>query len=135
MMYYLIQWTWGIIMNLIGLCVYTFAKIRKWPIKRYRKAIEIICPSNKIGGVSLGMFIMRGVNQEQVMAHEYGHTIQNLRFGPAFLFAIGIPSFIRCGYYTLMRNKKTLKPYDSIWFEGQATSLGHAANCEVWSWL
>ena len=134
-MYYLIQWTWGIIMNIIGFFAYLFAKIMKWPTKKYRKAIEIICPSNKIGGVSLGMFIIRGQNQEQVMPHEYGHTIQNLKFGPAFLFAIGIPSFIRCGYYTLMTKKKPLKPYDSIWFEGQATKLGQEANTNIWKWL
>lgn len=133
-MYYVIQWTWGLIMNIIGFFVFIFAKICKWPIKKYRKAIEIICPSNKIGGVSLGMFIMRGARQHAVMPHEYGHSIQNLRFGPAFLFVIGIPSFIRCGYRTIFKNKQ-FPPYDSIWFEGQATELGKQANENKWNWL
>lgn len=133
-MYYIIQWTWGIIMNIIGVCVYGYAKARKWTIRKYRKAIEIKCPKN-IGGVSLGMFIMRGKNQPNVMPHEYGHTIQNLRFGPAFLFVIGIPSFIRCVYYNFMRGKKDLPDYYSIWFESQASELGKQANEGKWNWI
>lgn len=133
-MYYLIQWTWGIIMNIAGLCAFGFAKAKGWKIQKYRKAIEILCPWN-FGGVSLGMFIVRGEKNSSVMPHEYGHTIQNLRFGPAFLFVVGIPSAIRYWKREMTKDKSTLEPYDAIWFEGQATELGKQANEEKWSWI
>ena len=61
-------------------------------------------------------------------AHEFGHSLQNLIFGPLFPFIVAIPSVIRCQYQNY-RSKKGLpnKEYDSIWFEFQASSLGHKA--------
>jgi hypothetical protein len=74
--YYFGQWTWGIIMNLIGACVCLYALIRGWPIGRYRNAVRIICPaSDAWGGVSLGMFIVVTEGHENSLSHEYGHSI------------------------------------------------------------
>lgn len=43
-------------------------------------------------------------------------------WGPLFPFVIALPSAIRY-HYQNWRSKKGLenKPYDAIWFEGQAT--------------
>ena len=59
-----------------------------------------------------------------------GHGIQNLYWGPLMIFVIVIPSVTRFWYrewywkYRYPKTGKALPPYDSIWFEGQATKLG-----------
>lgn len=133
-MYYLIQWTWGILANILGAIIFLFAAAAKWPIQRYRRAVQILVPWN-FGGLSLGMFILRGAANDSVLPHEYGHTIQNLRFGPLYLFAIGIPSAIRYWKREFTKDKSNLPLYDSIWFEGQATKLGIMAQSGKWNWL
>ena len=57
--------------------------------------------------------------------HEFGHSFQNIIWGPLFPFVIAIPSAIRY-HYQNYRSKKGLpnKEYDAIWFEGQATRWG-----------
>ena len=87
------------------------------------------------------MFFVRGRNNEGVCAHEYGHGIQNLWWGPLFLFVIAIPSAIRYWWRIFYRkfiypkNRKKLPAYDDIWFEGQATKLGKKAEANTWNWL
>jgi len=60
--------------------------------------------------------------------HEFGHSLQNLIWGPLFPFVIAIPSAIRYQYQNY-RSRKGLpnKDYDAIWFEGQATKWGTKA--------
>jgi len=149
--YYVIQWTWGIVMNLIGAMIFiaiiaangvcAIVKHRSlFHIYKYRNAICMVVPWN-CGGVSFGMFFVRGKNKESICSHEYGHGIQNLWWGPLFLFVIAIPSvtryFWRKFYRTFIypKNRKKLPPYDSIWFEGQATNLGQQAENNKWRWL
>ena len=59
--------------------------------------------------------------------HEFGHSIQNCRFGPLMPFLVSIPSSTR--YRWRLFRERVLKkpsatPYDSVWFEAQATRLG-----------
>jgi len=79
------------------------------------------------GGLTLGaVVIVAGDSSLSVLFHEYGHTVQNLIFGPFELF-IGIASAARYWYREIKRKRDPacyLPPYDSIWFEGQATRLG-----------
>ena len=45
--------------------------------------------------MGLGMFIFLGkcdITDENVLAHEYGHTVQSMILGPVFLFVIAFPS-------------------------------------------
>lgn len=106
----------------------------------YRNAIDIELPYN-CGGMSLGMFIFRGKNTNSILPHEYGHSIQNLKWGSLFIFVIGLPSLIRFCYRNYYykniypNTRKSLPPYDSIWFEGQATQLGNDAVNGKWNWL
>ena len=60
--------------------------------------------------------------------HEFGHSLQNIIWGPLFPFVIAIPSAIRY-HYQNWRSSKGLpnKEYDAIWFEGQATRWGTKA--------
>ena len=60
--------------------------------------------------------------------HEFGHSFQNIIWGPLFPFVIAIPSAIRY-HYQNWRSSKGLpnKEYDAIWFEGQATRWGTKA--------
>ena len=59
------------------------------------------------GGVSLGNFVNikrrfadpgRDLSMNQLLQHEYGHTFDSHLFGPAYLFAIGIPSAAGAGW-------------------------------------
>lgn len=150
-LYYLIQWTWGLPLNIIGLialCIVLCINIIYAPIKKrsfchlqkYRNSISIIIPWN-FGGLELGMFFVRGAMNESVCAHEYGHSIQNLWWGPLFIIIIFIPSGLRYWYrkfyrtYIYPKTRKALPKYDSIWFEGQATNLGTKAEQNTWTWL
>lgn len=139
-LYYFLQWTWGLPMTLIGLIVFIVCSLLGCRTYSYRNAICIVIPWN-FGGMELGMFFVRGVLNINVCAHEYGHSIQNMWWGPLFPLVIAIPSAIRYWYrrfYTMFiyqKNRKKLPPYDSIWFERQATKLGNLAENNYWSWL
>lgn len=80
------------------------------------------------GGVSLGCFFICSRNSSDTLkAHECGHMIQNIIFGPLMPFVVGIPSIIRYWYRELHYNRRNQEPptsYDAIWFEGTATKLG-----------
>lgn len=93
-LYYIIQWTWGIVMNIIGGITCLVALCFKCPVRKYRNAVEILVPWN-FGGCELGMFFVRGKDCPGVAPHEYGHTIQNLWWGPLFPFVVCLPSAAR----------------------------------------
>ena len=85
------------------------------------------------GGVSLGLFQLCGsYNQkdgpcydpewyEHTRRHEFGHSIQNMIFGPLFPFIVAIPSAVR---YWLDYYEKLKSEYESVWFEHTATLWG-----------
>ena len=78
-------------------------------------------------GVSFGLFIFVSQGCDGLVPHEWGHSIQTCIWGPLFMLVIGIPSFIRFIYRERMYKRSediVLPPYDSIWFEGQATRWG-----------
>lgn len=120
--FYLLSWTWGLPMTLIGAVVTLVLmmcgkKPKKWGYGYYTEV------GKGWGGLNLGMFIL--VNEKatgHTKNHEYGHAIQNCYFGFLMPFIVTIPSAIR--YWYRMGRKCTTK-YDDIWFEGQATKLGN----------
>lgn len=126
-LFYFIQFTWGIVMNLIGVIVYLILSF-KHPKFKFGNSLGVVVGENW-GGLSLGIFIFCGKNNitHHLKCHESGHGIQNLFMGPLFPFLVGIPSVIRYWYRELKYYRKGRSPktfYDSIWFEGQATKLG-----------
>ena len=125
-LYWIGQCTWGLLMNIIGFLAALFMLIIGK--KPYRLKQTFLFSFGKgWGGLTLGaVVIVAGDSSLSVLFHEYGHTVQNLIFGPFELF-IGIASAARYWYREIKRKRDpacSLPPYDSIWFEGQATRLG-----------
>lgn len=125
-LYWIGELTWGLLMNIIGLISALFLLIiGKTPYKIGHTFLFYF--GKGWGGLTLGAVIIVSEDcSPSTIAHEYGHTIQNLIFGP-FEFFIGIASAARYWYREIKRKRDPtcyLPPYDSIWFEGQATRLG-----------
>lgn len=132
-LYYLLNYTWGIIMTAVGWVVFLFMKIFL-----SKKIIEqakfgpcfYTMIGNNWGGLSLGVTFLLGANMGKswtlhTKQHEMGHTFQNAILGPFAIFLVYIPSFIR--YWLFSYNQRRGKPnkeYDAIWFEGNATTVG-----------
>lgn len=126
--YYLLQFTWGIIMNIFGLIGAIAMLCTGHKPQHYGGTILFITGKEPWGGLSLGMFsFVCPQAKEHTKNHEFGHALQNCKWGPAFLFKIAIPSFTRYWKFTLNEKKgiKNTENYDDAWFEGQATQLGN----------
>ena len=128
-MYYLLNYTWGILTTLAGWLAYAFISIflKKYIVERgkFGKAHYIML-GNNWGGFSLGVcfFVANGMSKEWTLhtqKHELGHTYQNAYFGLLMPFLITIPSVIR---YWLFNTNLIKGDYESAWFEAQATKLG-----------
>ena len=124
--YWLLSLTWGLPMTFIGLLaalalLITGHKPHRFGYTFYFKV------GKRWGGLSLGaMFITDSAPSDHTLCHEHGHGLQNLIFGP-FEIVIGIASAARYWYREIKRKREPacyLPPYDTIWFEGQATRLG-----------
>lgn len=135
--FYFLSFTWGLPFTLIGLFVLGFIRVfLNKRIKEYKIVagrIAIISKDNLPGGMELGIAYLMDESMEKsyhVHTHEIGHSIQNAWFGPFFIFIVAIPSLIRATFWTpyvkwLWKKKGRYADYDGIWFEGQATKLGH----------
>lgn len=134
--YILLQWTWGILQNLIGFGIFL------WHIKGrhffYHGAVATVWESETFS-LGMGMFIFMRRPREgediteipkngdffRVIVHEYGHTIQSIILGPLYLPVISIPSGLWCnlplaaGY----RRKNKVSYYD-FYTEKWADDLG-----------
>lgn len=122
-LFYLISFTWGLPMTLIGCIVAMALKAMGYKPKRYGYCWHFEVGENW-GGINLGVVFITSKNPStHTKNHEHGHALQNCYWGFMFPFVIGIPSLVRCWYFMLTPNKKH-PPYDSIWFEGQATEWG-----------
>lgn len=133
------QWTWGLPQTLAGAGLYL--RHRKDPHFDYNGAK--VTAWDRDSGVSLGKFIFVPAEKRRqsgsgdrknvkvnsfLLEHEYGHTIQSLLLGPAYLFLVGIPSFAwnRLPFFDRKR-KKTGKSYYSAVFERTASEFGSRA--------
>ena len=82
------------------------------------------------GGLSLGMFSFVCKDApERTKNHEFGHSIQNCIYGPAFITKVFIPSCKRYWKFRLAAKKgePLTENYDDAWFEAEATKLGTEA--------
>lgn len=131
-LYWIWQLTWGALLTIPGLLVTGFCilflkgKVHK---NGWSYIVEI---GGDWGGLDLGAVALCGNYSEtntywfeHTRRHEFGHSLQNLIFGPLMIFIVWIPSAIRY-HYQNWRTRKGLpnKDYDSIWFEGTATRWG-----------
>ena len=127
-LYLLCQWTWGLPQNLVGLALYLYYRMKGCPNFRYQGAFGIIW-TQRSGSMSMGSFLFMHPNwdpeNKTLLAHEYGHTIQSLFFGPLYLLTVGLPSLLWAGlprFKKLRREKR--RSYYSVYPEKQATNLG-----------
>jgi len=133
-LYYFLQWTWGIVQNLVGLCMRLYVRSKD---KKHEKdsfkfyGAQVTEWTKGHGSMGMGMFIFYGHKGEKdetaVLVHEYGHTWQSVLLGPLYLFVIGIPSFtwafLPC--FVKMRKEKNIK-YVDFYPEAWANAWGSA---------
>ena len=129
LIFYLIQYTWGILMNIFGILVALFMLITLHKPHKFGPAVYFKCKKLEGFGFEAGVFFVIGADcdGDPLMMHEAGHGVQNMIFGILTPFLCAIPSFIRYWYREIKYyNKGKVPPtdYDAIWFEGQATRLG-----------
>lgn len=124
-LYYILNTLWGFPMTLIGLLAYTVLTCCGYKAKDWATCKWFTVGKNW-GGVSLGFVIITDDNPSvKTLDHEFGHSLQNAVFGILFPFIVAIPSATRYWKREFDAKKgKELPPYDSIWFEGQATKIG-----------
>jgi len=138
--YWILSLTWGLLMSITGFIAVIIALLLKG--KPHRNGCSLIVEiGENWGGLNLGCFALCGsyylYNRdwfEKTRRHEFGHSIQNIIFGPFHPFVVGIPSAIRYWYNRLSEKHGKKFPadwYDSIWFEGTATKWG----TKIINWL
>ena len=125
--FYFLSFTWGLPVTLAGCLVAFFMRItghkpKKWGYCYY---FEL---GNGHSGADFGVFFVKGKPESLYLKnHELGHAVQNCYFGFLMPFIVNIPSTVRFWFRAFSKKinpQKKLKPYDSVWFEGQATHLG-----------
>lgn len=128
-LFYIASYTWGIIMSLIGGIIFLTLLCCGCESHIYYGRPYIVI-GERWGGFSAGCFFFvcrQSRHDNHVRSHECGHGLQNALFGPLFPFIIAIPSAIRYWYLSIKYYNKGIaspKPYDSAWFEHQATVWG-----------
>jgi hypothetical protein len=125
-LYLLLSFTWGLPLTLIGCAVALILMVFGLKPKRYGWCLYFEIGSGW-GGLELGpIFLCSKSAGETTKNHEFGHAIQNCYWGPLMIFVISIPSAVRYWFRRILMlcGKTNLPPYDSIWFEGQATRWG-----------
>lgn len=123
--FYILSFTWGLPLTIVGGLVALVLLITGHKPKCFGWCLYFEVGEGW-GGFEMGpIFLCSKTCSEHTKIHEFGHGIQNCYFGPLMIFVVCIPSAIR---YWIREWKKSkgieLPPYDSIWFEGQATELG-----------
>jgi hypothetical protein len=122
--YYILNFTWGLPMTLIGGLVALVLIIAGEKPRKRTSGIAFRVWSCDWGGFSLGPVVVTDtMPTESLVNHEIGHSCQNAVYGPFMIF-ISIASCVRYWYRELFRDKVTTD-YDDIWFEGQATKWGN----------
>jgi hypothetical protein len=109
-LFHLVQWTWGLPQNLVGLLLLPFLRGER---RRYHGALVTVYRKQRLinnnAGFSLGSFIFipetwSAYDKEHIVVHEYGHTVQSLILGPLYLFVVGLPSCIWMHRYNRRRS-------------------------------
>lgn len=128
-LFYLLSFTWGLPLTLIGCIVGVVLLILGYKPKKYGYCYYFEVGENW-GGLELGMVFIANKNPSNyIKLHELGHGIQNCFLGPLMPFIVCIPSAVRYWYREWLvcsgRKKYSELPnYDTVWFESQATKLG-----------
>lgn len=138
-LYYTLQWTWGIVQNLIGLFMWLLQRVVRRTERHGRFRFAAVTGWNRKGSMGMGMFMFTGKSisqedirvpkpgtyEEHILSHEYGHTVQSAILGPFYLPVIGVPSFIWCNFRPVAKRWKSgKKDYEGFYPERWANHLG-----------
>lgn len=118
----ILNFTWGIIQNIIGAIAYGICKAKGYKTFKYKSAWCVSVP-NQHGSISLGLFILGNLESENTIKHEYGHSIQSALLGVFYLLVIGLPSLMWATFGNKYR-AKTGKSYYDFYTEKWADELG-----------
>lgn len=128
-LYYFLQFTWGILQNIMGAFVWIFLMILnpKRKVEVFHGAI--VTEMKSVGSMGLGMFVFfaHGGRRDEPNAksHEFGHTVQSIILGPLFLFVIALPSVLWAGLPVFEKRRKAHnKLYVDFYPEKWANHLG-----------
>ena len=125
--FWFIQLTWGIIMNLVGAVVVLSLLIAG---KKPHKVGPVIYVQvgKDWGGLELGGFFICCENATaKTIYHECGHSIQNLIWGPLFPLVIAIPSATR--YWLRQFNTHLSKSLFNLFYLLSALALTTGIAC------
>ena len=130
-LYWILQFTWGIVYNVIGGFIALFCLIFKGKASLYHGHYIIMFGDNW-GGLECGCGAIVANNMgdnwtEHIKNHESGHNFQNAIWGPIAIFMMNIPSAVRywCQEINSRRgHHEKNKPYDSAFFEDSASVVG-----------
>lgn len=129
--YYILQFTWGLPLNIMGFLVALVLILCGKKPKKHKLCWYFPIGKNW-GGLEFGLFFLTDDKEnEYILNHEFGHSIQNSWYGPFFLI-LWILGIIRYNYRQIIKKikpNKQLSPYYSIWFEKQASILGASKIC------
>ena len=125
--FYALNLTWGLPVNLAGGVVALGMLATGHKPHKYGNCV--LFETGRTGvGHSMGLFLFVGKNSPEILkAHEHGHSLQNCYYGPLMPIVIDLPSSARFWYREAVQKLKPgkkLPPYDSVWFEEQATEAG-----------
>lgn len=122
--FYLLQFTWGLPVNLAGLLL--FLCCRGSRRETFHNSV-VTCLPGDFGGLSLGVFIFLSVQnaneRRRLCVHEYGHTVQCLFLGPLYWLLVVLPSAVWYHFFSGYR-KRRQTPYDALYCERWATAWG-----------
>ena len=109
--YWVLQWTWGIVQNLVALVLMACVRAGHPERRPFRFHGAVVVPWGREGAsMGMGMFVFFGHRERpdaaRVLVHEYGHTIQSCILGPLYLFVIGLPSVLWAGLPACQRTRR-----------------------------
>lgn len=130
-LYWVLQFTWGLLYNIIGGFIALFCLIFRGKPSIYHSHF-IIMFGDDWGGLEVGCGAIVAYNMGDdwtvhTKNHESGHNFQNAIWGTISIFMMTIPSAVR--YWAQRINEKNghserNKPYDSAFFEDSASVTG-----------
>jgi len=127
--FWVLSLTWALPMTLVGALIFLALLCAGRKPKRFHYLFYIEI-GESWGGFNVGPFFIVSKDPGlHIKQHESGHAIQNITYGPLTPFIVSIPSMCRYWYREFLvktgrKKYNELPPYDSAWFEGEATRLG-----------
>lgn len=138
--YALLQWIWGLPQNIVGLivllanpgCPHSFYKgciVTTWEGRDCASLGMFVFMSRRLGTHRRVAHLMSHDQLwQRYLAHEYGHTVQSLIFGPFYLLVMALPSMLWC-YLPACRKlrREGRRTYSDFFTERLANFLGAKA--------